>query len=691
MGGVNGRLWDAVQANNPIGIDKAIRAGADPNVTTQFMRNRGKTDARQSSNLVYEIEEWTPLHFACDRGFSQVVYVLLRNKADITKRIQTVWATTSESVLTYEQLPIHLACKGGHYDVVQVLINHSLNKCGINSRDFVNSEVHELGITDSPLSNRNGISGNDLLLNERTAKRTNSSSSHHRKFALPSLCGYTPLYYAVAGEYLQIVYYLLENGADSYAICATPVYTASEGWHGKSSSAQTPVGLALKSGHDELANELVSRHHISDEGLLQLAMRGHLNTVQYIAEHDPEGGGALVRFTAQDALQRKQELAFICQHFSRTSNVDVHSMLYESCRTGNTAIIQYILQFASIDEITISSVHPCCHLRPSLECKTINLVHNVTPVHAAAVNNQTDAIALVLLERRGTVFFNVDTPSDFNTTALHVACIMGHIDAALLLLSMGASISSKTYIDFDNEEQIDANRSNCDMPVLPMEIRDEVPALGSVQESVAMLSSWGKGQLEGVSEAIQRTLALRKTNSSDSIGGSNTPKTVSDDNMDEECISDVRNITSLPISSRSESEWLSDIDEGATNPQIQREYKAPQTIYRTAIELARDFGHEKLVNRLENYRHVDPHQTGKETIPIEVAAPSNTVNQTSLTLSDRLSRLLVQLDLIHLEGVFVAENITDVDTLTLLKREDLKDLGIKIGDCRKLMTYIEEL
>lgn len=37
-------------------VVNAIKKGADPNVTLQFRRKRGKTDAQETEGLTYEIE-----------------------------------------------------------------------------------------------------------------------------------------------------------------------------------------------------------------------------------------------------------------------------------------------------------------------------------------------------------------------------------------------------------------------------------------------------------------------------------------------------------------------------------------------------------------------------------------------------------------------------------------------------------
>ncbi|CAC5399442.1 unnamed protein product [Mytilus coruscus] len=63
--------------------------------------------------------ESSPLYFACQEGHTDVVQMLITNKADINKSIKT-----GES-------PVYIACYLGHTEVCQMLINNNadINKC----------------------------------------------------------------------------------------------------------------------------------------------------------------------------------------------------------------------------------------------------------------------------------------------------------------------------------------------------------------------------------------------------------------------------------------------------------------------------------------------------------------------------------------------------------------------------------
>ncbi|KNC87373.1 hypothetical protein SARC_00514 [Sphaeroforma arctica JP610] len=664
-------------------VDRAIKDGADVNATTNFMRNRTKYDAQKSADLDYEIEEWTSLHFACDRGFSQVAYVLLRNKADITKRIQSVWATPTESLHTYEQMPIHLACKGGHYQVVQVLVNHSPTECGLNARDFLTYDEH----LREQLLAANQIAGNGYALDLAKKhsiphKRSTTSPSGKPSFTPPLPCGYTPLFYAVGSNNSDVVHFLLAKGSDSYAVGSTPRYTPTAGWAGKTSTAQTPVGLAMKNNDSAMAHVLVARSHISDTGLLHLAMRGMLAVIKFIADDAPEKTG-LIRNTCRSAMDRKPQLAFFCQHLLKTDNADVHSMLYEACLTGNSNMIQYILKNATYEEVTTSHSFTYCGVRPPSARHDINLVHNVTPLHAAAVTNQAAGIALLQMEREGRVFFEVDTPSDFNCTALHVASILGHTEAAMALVQMGADVNTKSYIDFENEDQIESNRI--------MHSSSDAANYLERPGSQNPMTSWG-GRLEGVSDVIQRTLAMgKKTASGERVFRSLPEEPLESPELSPKLSSISSSLNTVRADSSPRQE-----EPSRPHSNLSDSYKATRSIYRSAIELALDFGHEALAELLAKHSGNNPNATLSKTTSspamklasaqFDALTPTSGKLQSGLT--SELYSVLKRLELTHIAETFAEENVADIVTLDLLTRQDMRDLGLKLGDCRKLETFL---
>jgi ankyrin repeat protein len=67
-----------------------------------------------------EAENNTPLHYASDNGFADVVQELINNGADINSKCDCEWT------------PLHWACQNGHPKVVQILIDHGAS---INEQD----------------------------------------------------------------------------------------------------------------------------------------------------------------------------------------------------------------------------------------------------------------------------------------------------------------------------------------------------------------------------------------------------------------------------------------------------------------------------------------------------------------------------------------------------------------------------
>ncbi len=90
-------LWEAVYNKDVIKVRSLLGQGADPN------------------HQLYWSDEWgykqPPLHWACRRGY-----------LDIVKTLVTHGARTDKGDGRYNMTPLHYACEGGHKEMVKYLI-----------------------------------------------------------------------------------------------------------------------------------------------------------------------------------------------------------------------------------------------------------------------------------------------------------------------------------------------------------------------------------------------------------------------------------------------------------------------------------------------------------------------------------------------------------------------------------------
>ena len=110
--------------------------------------------------------DWTPLHFACNRGDIGVVAVLLKNGADINS------CTSVDGGWT----PLMEACRAGRTNVVVLLLEHGADTTFLNSfdgmtaRDYARSRGHS-----------NVVTAIDAACAQRTDRRTNERAKNAKR------------------------------------------------------------------------------------------------------------------------------------------------------------------------------------------------------------------------------------------------------------------------------------------------------------------------------------------------------------------------------------------------------------------------------------------------------------------------------------------------------------------------------
>ncbi|VDM78118.1 unnamed protein product, partial [Strongylus vulgaris] len=206
-----------------------LEAGADPQL------------ADDEGNL--------PLHFAAKTGHMAVLNILLRSSSNVVEIVAT------RNV--YGDTPLHLACYGGRLDAAKALITAAGSHLMVSENVFSETPLHAAC-----------TGGKSIELIAYLMKQPGVDPNYQGQD------GHTALHSACYHGHLQIVQYLLENGADqslaartnerptnpqgapqstfAAAIMALNRPETLSGISSRDSDQQTPVIWAYEKGHDRI-------------------------------------------------------------------------------------------------------------------------------------------------------------------------------------------------------------------------------------------------------------------------------------------------------------------------------------------------------------------------------------------------------------------------------------------------------
>ncbi|XP_055775828.1 ankyrin-1-like isoform X4 [Salvelinus fontinalis] len=354
------------------------------------------------------------LHLASKEGHVKMVLELLHGGIDV--ETQTKKGNTA----------LHIAALAGQEQVVAELVNYGAN---INAQSQVRPPpVSEE--TPTPLA-------------EPPAEEPPATTDTHTK-------GFTPLYMAAQENHLEVVKFLLENGANQ----SIPT---EDGF--------TPLAVALQQGHENVVALLINygtKGKVRLPALHIAARNDDTRTAAVLLQNDPNADVlSKTGFTPLHIAAHYENLSVAQLLLNRGANVNFTpkngiTPLHIASRRGNVIMVRLLLdRGAQIDAKTKDELTPlhCAarngHVRiieilldqgAPIQAKTKN---GLSPIHMSAQGDHMDCVRQLMQYNAAIDDITLD-----HLTPLHVAAHCGHHRMAKVLLDKGAKPNSRALNGF---------------------------------------------------------------------------------------------------------------------------------------------------------------------------------------------------------------------------------------------------
>uniref|UniRef100_A0A4W6C3C4 Ankyrin-1 n=1 Tax=Lates calcarifer TaxID=8187 RepID=A0A4W6C3C4_LATCA len=330
---------------------------------------------------------------------------------------------------------LHLASKEGHVKMVLELLHAGIELEATTKKG--NTALHIAA-----------LAGQEKVVAELVNYGANVNAQSHQK-------GFSPLYMAAQENHLEVVKFLLENGANQ----SLPT---EDGF--------TPLAVALQQGHENVVALLINygtKGKVRLPALHIAARNDDTRTAAVLLQNDPN----------PDVLSKKNRLTtgftplHIAAHYenmsvaqlllNRGANVNFTpkngiTPLHIASRRGNVMMVRLLLdRGAQIDAKTKDELTPlhCAarngHVRiieillehgAPIQAKTKN---GLSPIHMAAQGDHMDCVRQLLQYNA-----EIDDITLDHLTPLHVAAHCGHHRMAKVLLDKGAKANARALNGF---------------------------------------------------------------------------------------------------------------------------------------------------------------------------------------------------------------------------------------------------
>ena len=419
-----------------------------------------------SIDAAIDLDEVAPLHLAARHGHAEVVEVLLKHKASLTK------------LSKYDRLPLHFASMYGDPTIVKLLLDagaqvdavdagktnalyHACLRGNYKAVEILAQAGCDMGCDDegdwSPLiitANEGFIESARLLL-EREAHTEIEGREN-----------WTPLRYAALKGHVDLCRLLLENGANANTLSGgAPILVGSV-----SEKNLKTVELLVENG--------AAVDAVNAEGwtaLQKASMAGHTDIVTYLLDH-----GANINHT----------------------NEFGHTSILLAARSGFAKLVQLLIdRGADLHRATTDNWTPIHLSYHHLETTRVlmengadanRIANDYTPLYLAASENQVEVVKVLLS-------FNPDLEVRYETgyTVLGIVAVRCYTEVVRLLLEAGANVN----------QQFDCNNFALQYPVI-YNTEDLLRTLMEYHPDLSLVDDDGDSALHCIS--LLTTLAIAK-------------------------------------------------------------------------------------------------------------------------------------------------------------------------------------
>ncbi|XP_063396977.1 uncharacterized protein LOC134681326 [Mytilus trossulus] len=359
------------------------------------------------------------LFFACQEGHTEVVQMLINNKADINKCRDTAAS------------PLLVACEKGHTEVVQMLINNKadINKCrdtGASPLFFACQEGHTEVV--------------QMLINNKADINKCRDND-----------GVSPLFIACQKGHTEVVHMLINNKADINKC--------------KDNDGVSPLFIACQKGHTEVVHMLINNkadiNKCRDTGASPLSIacqKGHTEVVQMLINNKADinkcandGVSPLFMACQNGHTEVVQMLINNKADINKCDNDGV-SPLFIACQKGHTEVVQMLINNkADINKCDNDGVSPLSFACQNGHTEVVQMLINnkadinkcrdndgVSPLSFACQNGHTEVVQMLINNKA-----DINKCMRSGVSPICIACDRGYIEIVKLLLKHEADCNIK--------------------------------------------------------------------------------------------------------------------------------------------------------------------------------------------------------------------------------------------------------
>ncbi|XP_076078753.1 uncharacterized protein LOC143048765 [Mytilus galloprovincialis] len=360
-------------------------------------------------------KEVTPLHIACQEGHTEVVKMLINNKADINKCKDN------------EASPVYIACQKGYTEVVKMLINNKadINKCRDTGESPLNIACHE-GHTEVVKV----LINNQADINKCTNKEV------------------SPLNIACQNGHTEVVQMLINNKADINKCDDTKV---------------SPLYIACQNGHTEVVKMLINNtadinmcRDTGESPMYIACQNGHTEVVQMLINNTADIN--MCRDTGESPLYiacQNGHTEVVKMLINNTADINMcrdtgESPLYIACQNGHTEVVQMLINnTADINMCKDTGESPLYIACQEGQTEVIQMLINnkadinkcrdtdgVSPLYIACQNGHTEVVKMLINNKA-----DINKCEDEEVSPLYIACQGGHTEVVQMLINNKAVVN----------------------------------------------------------------------------------------------------------------------------------------------------------------------------------------------------------------------------------------------------------